>query len=166
MQSSDNAVATLTVPRDMRQVSPRRVRHGDRVKVHYRGSLKNGTIFSSTSGSEPMQFTLGGDQVLPGFEAAVLGMRKGEVRQIVIPAEKAYGNRDQDLTVTVKRSRLPDGIEPSLGRVLLLHTKLGKSGRVRIIGISEDHITLDANHPLAGEDLRFTIKLIDICSRH
>ncbi|NOZ26033.1 MAG: peptidylprolyl isomerase [Nitrospirae bacterium] len=135
---------------------------GDTVRVHYSGFLDDGTVFDSSLDREPFEFTLGQGMVIPGFEDAVVGMDVGETKTVNIPSEKAYGPYRDELLVSVERSQVPPNIEPDLGMELQIRTPEGTVTNVTITEMDEDSITLDANHPLAGKDLIFEIKLVEI----
>ncbi|ACR80431.1 MULTISPECIES: FKBP-type peptidyl-prolyl cis-trans isomerase [Kosmotoga] len=135
---------------------------GDTVKVHYTGRFEDGEIFDSSTGKEPLEFTIGKGEVIPGFEEAIIGMNTGESKTVKIPPEKAYGPRYDELVLTVERSRFPDDMEPQLGQQLQLRQPDGRTFIVTITDINETAVTLDANHPLAGKDLVFEINLIEI----
>lgn len=134
---------------------------GDRVRVHYTGTLGDGSTFDSSSGREPLEFTVGSGQVIPGFESAVSGMRPGDERTITIPAAEAYGAHRDELVIEVERARLPNDLDPAVGQQLQLSQE-GQSFMVRVTDVNAEHITLDANHPLAGEDLTFQLQLVEI----
>lgn len=127
---------------------------GDTVKVHYTGTLSNGTTFDSSAGREPLEFTLGEGQVIPGFEDAVLGMAVGEEKTVTIPVDQAYGSYDEDLILVVPREMVPD-------EIAVVGTSLYQP-RGTIISVDDEVVMIDQNHPLAGEDLTFTITLVEI----
>ena len=135
---------------------------GDTVKVHYTGTLTDDTEFDSSLGGEPLEFTLGQNMVIPGFENGVVGMSPGESRKISIPAEEAYGPYNNDLVAVVPRSQVPPELELSLGMVLQVRSTEGGIARAIIRNITEADVTLDLNHPLAGQDLVFEIELVEI----
>lgn len=140
-----------------------KVKEGDKVKVHYTGTLEDGTVFDSSREREPIEFTLGDGQLIPGFEKAVIGMSEGDSTKVDIPSEEAYGERRDDLEIEVAKTELPDEVEPQVG--VQLQVKQNDSGRaipVRITKVSDEQVTLDANHPLAGKDLTFEIELVEI----
>lgn len=134
---------------------------GDRVRVHYTGTLEDGTVFDSSEGREPLEFTLGSGQVIPGFDEAVSGMNPGDERTVTIPAAEAYGTRRDELVMEVERTRLPEDLEPEVGQQLQLSQE-GQAFVVRVSDVTSESITLDANHPLAGEDLTFRLQLVEI----
>ena len=136
--------------------------NGDVVKVHYTGKLDDGTVFDSSVGREPLEFKLGDDQLIPGFEQAVIGMSVGESKTTKIPADEAYGPRRQEMVLVVGREEFPPDIDPQVGEVLRMRDFDGREFRVRVVEISEDSVTLDGNHPLAGQDLTFEIELVEI----
>ncbi len=135
---------------------------GDKVKVHYTGKLDDGTVFDSSRDREPIEFTLGAGEVIPGFEAAVEGMQVGETKTTTIPAEEAYGPHRDDMILMVERSKFPPHIEPEVGQQLQLRQEDGQTIIVTVAAVTEDTVALDANHPLAGEDLTFDIELVEI----
>jgi len=130
---------------------------GDTVRVHYTGKLADGTVFDSSVGSEPYEFTLGQGQTISGFEQAVIGMKVGETKTVTIPVDEAYGPRRDDLIVEIGRDRLSPDINPEVGMQLT-----SGQGTVTIIEVSETTVKIDANHPLAGQDLTFDIELVEI----
>lgn len=134
---------------------------GDIVRVHYKGLLDDGSVFDSSEGSDPLEFTLGAGQVIPGFEQAVAGMTPGDEQRITIPPDEAYGARRDDLVLVVDRSEMPADMEPAPGQQLQLSQE-GQSFIVTITDVSPENVTLDANHPLAGQQLTFDLQLVDI----
>ncbi len=137
---------------------------GDKVKVHYSGFLEDGTVFDSSLQSDPFEFTLGEGMVIPGFENAVIGMETGETKTINIPSDEAYGPHRKELVATIERTQIPENISPEVGMSLQVRTPDGSFTNVLITEVSEGTVTLDANHPLAGKDLIFEIKLVEIAS--
>jgi peptidylprolyl isomerase len=136
--------------------------HGDMVKVHYTGRLANGTTFDTSMQREPLEFTLGEGQLIPGFEEAVLGMTPGESKTATIPADQAYGPYHSERIMEVERHHLPPDLHPELGQRLQLTRPDGTSLTVMVTAVTEEQVTLDANHPLAGKDLIFDIRLVEI----
>jgi peptidylprolyl isomerase len=134
---------------------------GQTVRVHYTGTLRDGSVFDSSRDGEPLEFTLGSGQVIPGFEEAVLGMSVGEEKTVEIPAEQAYGPHRSELLLPVERSQLPDEMAPEVGQALQM-----SDGRqtfpVTIREVGSETVVLDANHPLAGKDLVFVLTLQEI----
>ncbi len=137
---------------------------GDNVKIHYKGSLDDGTIFDSSEDSEPLEFTIGASQVIPGFEEAVIGMSAGEKKTFKIPADKAYGQRNEALVKSIDRANFAPGIELEIGLRMRLTMANDESIIVQITGLDDTSVTLDANHPLAGKDLTFDITLVEIAA--
>lgn len=135
---------------------------GDNVKVHYTGKLEDGTVFDSSVEREPLAFQLGAGQIIPGFEKAVEGMEPGEKTTAVIPAEQAYGPRNEDAQVVVPRDQLPPDLEPKVGQQLQVQQQNGQPIPVRIVQVDESQVTLDGNHPLAGKDLAFEIEVVAV----
>jgi peptidylprolyl isomerase len=138
------------------------VKTGDTVKVHYTGKLQDGTVFDTSSDGEPLEFTVGDGQVISGFEQAVIGMQVGESKTRTIPVDQAYGPRSDDMIMEVSRDKLPEDLEPEVGMQLQMNDGNGGIVTVTITDISETAVKLDANHPLAGQDLTFDIELVGI----
>jgi FKBP-type peptidyl-prolyl cis-trans isomerase 2 len=134
----------------------------DQVKVHYKGTLKNGEVFDSSEGREPLEFTIGEGQVIPGFDVGVKGMQVGEEKTINIVADDAYGQVREELIQDVEKSALPEDINPEIGLKLVSKTQDGKEIPLIVTEVKDNAITVDANHPLAGEDLTFNVKLVEI----
>lgn len=141
-----------------------KVKDGNTVKVHYTGSLEDGSVFDSSENKEPLEFTLGSGQIIPGFEKAVEGMAKGDTTKVTIPSDEAYGEVRDDLVIAVSKDNLPDDVTPEVGMQLQLNQPDGQTVPVRITDIKEEEVTLDANHPLAGEDLVFEIEVVEVTS--
>jgi peptidylprolyl isomerase len=135
---------------------------GDTVHVNYTGKLADGTIFDTSRDRHPVQFTIGKGQLIAGFEQAVIGMKKGESKTIVIPADQAYGPRLQENVVAVDRKNLPADLNAEVGQRLEITQTDDKTVLVTVVEVSEASMTLDANHPLAGKDLTFDIELVGI----
>lgn len=135
---------------------------GDTVKVHYRGSLTNGSVFDSSEGKNPLQFELGTGKVIAGFDNGVKGMSVGEKKTVQIPVQDAYGPKNPKLIVEVEKKNIPQDITPAIGMQLNMMNNNDDPIPVVITAIKEESIILDANHPLAGEDLIFDIELVEI----
>ena len=135
---------------------------GDTVKVHYTGTLADGSQFDSSEGRAPLEFTLGQGQLIPGFEKAVLGMTTGQKKTVTLPAAEAYGPHIAEMVIEVPQGDLPEGLEPQVGQQLQMTLESGRGTSVMVVGISEDTITIDANHFLAGKDLTFEIELVEV----
>ena len=135
---------------------------GDTVSVHYTGTLADGTVFDSSQNREPLVFTIGSGQVIPGFDQAVLGLEPGQTREVIIPADQAYGEHDEDLVFDVDRDQLPNDMSPSVGDQYQMRQSDGQTMIVTVQDVTPEQVTLDANHPLAGEDLNFDIQLVSI----
>ena len=135
---------------------------GDNVKVHYTGTLEDGTQFDSSRGVEPLQFTLGSGQVIAGFDEAITGMEPGEKKNITIPADRAYGQRNEDMVITAPRDQIPADITPEVGQQLQLAGPDNQPIVVKVTEVTDEHIQLDANPPLAGRDLTFDLELLEI----
>ncbi len=137
-------------------------KEGDTVKIHYTGKLEDGTVFDSSEGRDPLTFTIGSGQVISGFEEAVLGMGLDEKKNVTIPSDKAYGERNEKLVMDVPRNQVPEDINPELGQKLQMQGPDEQMVIVEITALTEENITLDANPPLAGKDLVFDIELVEI----
>ena len=135
---------------------------GDIVKVHYTGKLEDGKAVDTSIDHDPLQFTLGEKQVIPGFEQAVIGMKKGESKTVEIPVDEAYGPHHKEMVLVVERSQFPADLEPQIDQCLQLCRPDGQNMVVRVTEISDSKVTLDANHLLAGKALTFDIQLIEI----
>ena len=135
---------------------------GNKVKIHYTGTLEDGKQFDSSEGREPLEFELGSGQVIPGFEKAVEGMAVGDSKKVTIAPEDAYGPRNEQAVHEVPKSALPDDLEPVEGMTLQAQNQNQKPVQLKVTAVGEDTITVDANHPLAGRTLNFEISLVDI----
>jgi peptidylprolyl isomerase len=135
---------------------------GDTVKVHYTGKLDDGTVFDSSVDREPLQFTIGSGGIIPGFEQAVVGMNQGDSKTEKIPLDQAYGPYVDEMVVTIERRQMPSDLEPEVGQQLQIQQPNGQIIPVIVTDVSDSQVTLDANHPLAGEDLIFDINLVEI----
>lgn len=134
----------------------------DTVRVHYTLSLEDGSVFDSTEGKEPFQFTIGEGMVIPGFEKGILGMKEGETRVFSVSPEDGYGPYNEDLVLKIDRSYIPPHIDPKVGMVLRVYAPHGGTTLVTVKEVGEETIMLDANHPLAGKELRFQVTLLEI----
>ena len=137
-------------------------KNGDVVALHYTGRLSDGTIFDTSEGGTPLSFTLGSGQVIPGFEEAALGMEEGDTKTVTIPEEKAYGSYDAEKVINFPADRIPKDIQPEVGMQLQLQGQDGQPVIVRVTEITEEHVRLDANPPLAGKELTFDLELVTI----
>lgn len=138
------------------------VKQGDTVHIHYTGSLEDGAVFDSSAGREPLSFTIGSGQVIPGFEEAVMGMAVNEKKNVTIPVDKAYGPRNEELVLTVPKVQVPPDLNPEVGQKLQMQGPDNSPVIVEVTEVAEEHIKLDANPPLAGKDLIFDIELVRI----
>jgi peptidylprolyl isomerase len=136
-------------------------RTGDKVTIHYTGKLDDGTVFDSSVDAEPIDFTIGAGEVIPGFEDAIVGMSVGDSKTERIEAERAYGDRRDELVFKVDRNQMPDE-ELEVGDMLRIGFPDGSDADVQIAQIEADGVTLDANHPLAGKTLTFELQLVSI----
>ncbi len=137
-------------------------KNGDAVTIYYTGRLTDGTIFDSSEGRDPLPFTLGSGQVIPGFEEAVMGMIVGDKKTVTIPPEKAYGPRNEQMVISVPLDQVPADIKPEVGQQLQVMGPEDQPMVVQVTEITEESIVLDANPPLAGKELTFDIELVTI----
>lgn len=135
---------------------------GDPVKVHYTGSLEDGTVFGSSPEQEPIEFTIGQHNLLPSFEEKVVGMSEGVTKTFSIQPDDAFGQRQEDLIFEIEKSKLPPDIDLKLGGVLRVGSDTGKNFDVTVTDIGDEKVTLDGNHPLAGKTLYFSMELVEI----
>jgi peptidylprolyl isomerase len=135
--------------------------NGSTVAVHYKGMLDDGSVFDSSEGRDPLEFVLGEGNVIPGFEQAVAGMEVGDSKTVKIPCAEAYGERNEDMMMAVPRDQVPPEITPEVGMMLQIQTPQGPMP-VRVGKVTEENIMLDANHPLAGQDLTFELELVEV----
>jgi len=138
------------------------VKKGDKVKVHYTGRLKDGTVFDSSEGKTPLAFEVGAGMMIAGFDNAVNGMKVGDKVTAEIPANEAYGERKEEMLFEVPKSNLPEGMEPVAGMPLAMQQQDGSPVPVKIAEVKEDIVVIDANHELAGMDLIFDIEMVEI----
>lgn len=135
---------------------------GKKVKVHYTGKLDDGTIFDSSEGKEPISFEVGKHQVIPGFEKAVVGMALNEEKEILIKKDEAYGSYKKELVQEIPKTNFPSNITASKGMVVQLKNEQGQTILAKITDVSDSSITFDFNHPLAGKELHFEIRLVEV----
>ena len=141
----------------MTQVKP-----GDTVRIHYTGTLADGSTFDSSAGRDPLEFTVGSGQIIPGLDIALPGMAVGDKKVVEVPCAQAYGEADPNARQAVPRAEIPADIPLDLGTQLQVQTPTGQVMQVVVAEVTDTEITLDANHPLAGRDLTFAIELMDI----
>jgi FKBP-type peptidyl-prolyl cis-trans isomerase 2 len=140
-----------------------RAERGDTVRVHYTGRLEDGTVFDTSRDRHPLQFPIGeGRLIPPGIQQALVGMRPGESKTVRIPMEEAYGPYRESLVVTVDRDRFPEHLDLQVGQTLEITSSTGQVTVVTVTDMSDSEVTLDANHPLAGQDLILDLRLIEI----
>lgn len=140
----------------------KKVDQNDTVKVHYTGKLTDGQVFDSSQDREPLEFTIGQGQIIPGFENAVIGMEEKESKTVTIPEAEAYGERNDQLMQEVPKDNLPEDLKPEEGMELTATNQQGQQIPVTVAQVGDESITIDANHPLAGKDLVFDIELVEI----
>lgn len=136
------------------------IENGKTVKVHYKGTLPDGTLFDSSEGKDPLSFEIGAEQVITGFEKAVVAMEVGETKTFTLDSAEAYGEYRDDMVGLVPRAQMPDDLELEVGMVLSMESDQGAMP-VRVTALDDENVTLDANHPLAGEDLTFELTLVE-----
>ncbi len=137
------------------------INDGQTVKVHYEGRLVDGTLFDSSEGKDPLSFVMGSGEVIPGFECALRGRSVGEEFTVTIPAAEAYGDHKSSLVFEAPRGEIPPDLDVKVGQVLRVATNTGARDML-VLELTDEHVLLDANHPLAGADLTFTIKVVDV----
>jgi len=135
---------------------------GDSVKIHYTGTLEDGKVFDSSAGRDPLGFTLGGGQVIVGFEEAVLGMAIGDKKKVTVPSHKAYGEKNEELVIEVPRNQVPPDLNPEVDQKLQMGGPNGELVVVTVVAVTDEAVVLDANPPLAGKDLTFDLELVAI----
>jgi peptidylprolyl isomerase len=138
------------------------VKSGDKVRVHYHGKLTTGETFDSSQGREPLEFEVGNGSVIKGFDDGVTGMTVGEKKTINIPFNEAYGPRNPEMVIPMPKDRFPDDMEIEVGMPLMMSDQEGQQFQVTVVDIQDDKVMLDANHPLAGQDLIFDLELVEI----
>ena len=138
------------------------VENGQKVKIHYTGTLDDGSQFDSSAGRDPLEFEMGAGMVIPGFEKGVAGMEVGDKKTIHIPAAEAYGERREEMIMQFERSQLPEDIKPEVGMGLQMQGPEGQPVPVTVTAVDEENITIDANHQLAGQNLNFELELVEV----
>ena len=141
-----------------------KVKANDTVEVHYTGKLKNGEVFDSSEGKAPLKVTLGQGNFIPGFEKGLMHMEVNEKKTVTIPKEEAYGEVRKDLFQAIQNEELPENIKPEVGMGLVAKNPDGSERQLRVAEVKNDHIVIDANHPLAGRDLVFELEVVGINS--
>jgi len=139
-----------------------KVEKGNTVKVHYTGKLSDGTVFDSSDGGQPLEFKVGDGNLIPGFENGVVGMEVDDTKTVVIPSNEAYGEAREDLIMEVPKDNLPAELTPEIGMELVSKQPDGQEVIVKIVEVKENSIKIDANHQLAGKDLTFEIRVVEI----
>ena len=135
---------------------------GDTVKIHYTGKLEDGTVFDSSRERDPIEFEIGAQKVIPGFEQAIVGMSPGDVKEATIASDEAYGPRRDEMVIKLPKTQFPEGMDPAVGQQLQMKQADGRQFTVSVVDIAEEEVTVDANHPLAGKDLTFELELVEI----
>jgi peptidylprolyl isomerase len=138
------------------------VQEGDTIRVHYTGKLEDGTVFDTSEDGASMEFRVGDGELLKAFEQGVVGMSVGETKTIHIPAKEAYGLRKDEMVFEFDRSRAPENFDAEIGQQLQMYRADGQAVNITVIGKSEKSFTMDCNHPLAGKDLTFDVRLEEI----
>ena len=136
------------------------IKKGDKVKIEYTGKLDDGSVFDSSKGKNPIEFEVGGGHVIKGFDDAVVGMKKDQEKEIKLKPDEAYGERNDELIKKIPKSQLPKDQEPKPGMMLGIQTPQGQIP-AKITSVDEKDITIDINHPLAGKNLNFKIKVVE-----
>ena len=138
------------------------VKENNTVKVNYTGKLTDGQVFDSSEGREPLEFTLGQGQLIPGFEKGVIDMKLNEKKTITIAKEEAYGDVNKELIQEVEKSQLPQDLKPEVGMGLVSKSPDGHEKNLLVVEVKDDTIVIDGNHPLAGKDLIFDLEVVEI----
>ncbi len=136
--------------------------NGNTVKVHYTGTLDDGSQFDSSEGREPLEFTIGNDQVIPGFDKACCGMAVGEKITVTFAPEDAYGEYNPEIVATAPRSMMPEGLEPKVGMPMSTHGENGELIEFVITAFDDETVTIDGNPPMVGKTLTFDIEMVEI----
>lgn len=137
-------------------------KNGDTVRIHYTGTLTDGSQFDTSAGREPLEFTIGSGQIIPGLEKEIEGMKVGDKSTVTVPAAEAYGPHQPEGVQEVPRSNIPTNINLAVGTQLQGMTPDGRQMNLTVTGLTDETVTLDANHPLAGKDLVFDVELVEI----
>ena len=140
------------------------VKKGDTIKIHYHGTLNDGSIFDSSKQREPLEFEVGSGMVIPGFDDGVMNMKVGDVKTINIPFNEAYGPVQEEMIIDFPRNQFPEDMQPEAGMQLQMSDKSGQNFPVVVVSANDEIVKLDANHPLAGKDLTFELELMEISS--
>lgn len=138
------------------------VKTGDTVRIHYTGTLADGSVFDSSRGGDPLEFTVGSGQIIPGLDQALPGMSVGEEKTVAVPCDEAYGAHDPNGRQSIPRDQVPEHIPLEIGTALQMKLPDGRSMAVTVAEVSDAEVVLDANHPLAGKDLTFDIEMVEI----
>ena len=138
------------------------IENGQKVKIHYTGTLDDGNQFDSSAGRDPLEFEMGAGMVIPGFETGVKDMAVGEKKSIHIPVAEAYGEKREEMVMEFERAQLPEGLEPEVGMGLQMQGPQGQPIPVQITAVADTTIMIDANHPLAGKNLNFELELVEV----
>lgn len=137
------------------------VQKGDTISVHYTGRLADGEVFDSSEGRSPLKFTVGAGQMIPGFDAAVVGMAQGEKKTVSIAPDQAYGQRSEECLFDFPRSNVPEGMEVEVGMQVYMQDNSGNPVPATIVSVGEESLRMDCNHPLAGKTLEFDISIAE-----
>jgi len=151
--------------RKFKTITMQQVKSGDKIKVHYHGRLTSGETFDKSEGREPLEFEVGSGMVIKGFDEGVTGMAVGDKKTINIPFNEAYGPKNPDMIIDMPKDRFPKDMEIEVGMPLAMSDGQGNQHQVVVTEIKEEVVILDANHPLAGQDLIFDLELVDIITK-
>jgi len=138
------------------------VKTGDKVRIHYTGTLDDGSVFDSSRDRDPLEFTVGSGQIIPGLEQALPGMKVGEEKTVAIPCDLAYGAHDPNGRQAIPRDQVPHDIPLDIGTALQMQLPDGRAMAVTVSEVTEEEVVLDANHPLAGKSLTFAVEMVEI----
>ncbi len=137
------------------------IKKGDEVKLHLSGKLKDGKVFAATEGKEPVEFTAGAGEILPGIDEEVIGMEKDEEKEVTLSPEQGFGKRKEELVVEVPKDKFEEKTV-EVGEKVSVKTQQGRTKSARVMKIGKDTVTLDLNHPLSGKETLFRIRVVDI----
>jgi len=136
--------------------------NGNTVKIHYTGKYEDGTVFDSSRERDPLEFTIGEGKTIVGLEECAVGMAPGDTKKITLAPDKAFGDRDEDMVQAIERSQIPEEVELEVGMPLQVQSPAGETYMVRVVELDEASVTLDGNHPLAGQTLSFEIEMVEV----
>jgi FKBP-type peptidyl-prolyl cis-trans isomerase 2 len=156
------SIVNLRLYFEQKEEKMAQAKEGHTVRIHYKGTFEDGSVFESSDEGEPLEFTIGEQVVIPGLEKAVIGMNEGETKAVTVPPDEAYGPYRSIQVIPLKRSQLPPDINPEVGKTIQLRDTDGAIQNAFFKEVTEETVVVDTNHPLAGKTLNFEIKLLEI----